>query len=108
MIVHEVFAQIHEGEVKNVMVCENYPMADYLTKATYGSKAFAVDCLQYPCGIGDKYHDGRFWRVDPETGEETPIEYIPTQEQQVRMLQAENNETTIVLAEIFGGNDYAL
>ncbi len=48
MIVHEVFAQVFEGEVKNVMVCENYPTADYLTKCTYGPEAFAVDCLQVP------------------------------------------------------------
>ena len=43
MIVHEVFAQILDGEVKNIMVCDNYPTADYLTKCVYGDEAlFAV------------------------------------------------------------------
>lgn len=107
MIVHEVFAQISEGEVKNVMVCENYPMADYLTKCTYGSEAFAVDCLQWPCRIGDRYHDGFFWRVDQDTGEESMIEYVPTQEQQVRVLQAEKDELTLAMAELIGGDVYA-
>lgn len=107
MIVHEVFAQIHEGEVKNVMVCDNYPTADYLTKCTYGPGAFAVDCLQYPCGIGDKYRDGVFWRTDPETGEETQIPYVPTQEQQIAMLQAEKDGLTLALAELIGGGVYA-
>jgi len=52
MIVHQVFAQIHKGEVKNVIVCDNYELANWLARATYGSEAIAVDCLQYPCGQG--------------------------------------------------------
>lgn len=103
MIVHEVFAQIFEGEVKNIMVCENYPTADYITKCTYGSEAFAVDCLQYPCSAGDKYHDGCFWRVDSETGEETQLPYMPTQEQQIAVLTAENTELILAMAEMIGG-----
>lgn len=103
MIVHEVFAQILEGEVKNIMVCENYPVADYLTKCTYGPEAFAVDCLQYACSVGDKYHDGDFWRVALETGEETAIPPKPTQEQQVATLTAENAELTLAMAEMIGG-----
>lgn len=103
MIVHEVFAQIFEGEVKNIMVCENYPMADYLTKCTYGSEAYAVDCLQYRCSVGDEYHDGFFWHVDLETGEEVQVPYAPTQEQQVSALTAENAELTLAMAEMIGG-----
>lgn len=103
MIVHEVFAQVFEGEVKNIMICDNYPMANYLTKCVYGQDAYAVDCLQYPCNIGDKYHDGLFWRVDEMTGEETVIKYVPTQEQQIEILRAENNELTIALADLIGG-----
>ena len=104
MIVHEIFAQIFEGEVKNIMPCENYPMADYLTKCTYGPEAFAVDCLQYRCGIGDRYHDGFFWRVNPDTGEETVIKYVPTQEQEVQILKAEKDELTLAMAELIGGS----
>lgn len=103
MIVHEVFAQIVDGKVVNITVCDNYPTADHLTKCVFGSDAFAVDCLQYKCAIGDLYHDGNFWRVDPETGEETMVEYVPTQEQQISALQAENEELTLALAEMIGG-----
>lgn len=102
MIVHEVFAQIYDGEVKNIIVCDNYPTADNLTKCIYGDDAFAVDCLQYACGIGDKYHDGTFYRMG-EDGSEKAIEYTPTQEQQVSALQAENNELTVALADLIGG-----
>lgn len=103
-IVHEVFAQVSDGVVQNIMVCENYPMADYLTKCTYGDEAFAVDVLQYNTGIGDLYHDGFFWRVDEETGEETQIPYTPTQEQQVAALTLENEETTLLLSDMIGGS----
>lgn len=88
--------------VQNVMVCENYEDANRITRAVYGDEAFAVDCLQYPCGIGDRYHDGGFWRMQ-EDGTETEIAYVPTQEQQVSLLKAENNELTLAMAEMIGG-----
>lgn len=103
MIVHNVFAQIFEGTVQNIVVGSNYPETDYITKCIYGNDAFAVNCMQFPCAIGDKYHDGLFWTVNPETNEEIRIEYIPTLEQQVQNLKSENNELTIVMAEMIGG-----
>ena len=93
MIVHQVFAQIYEQEVKNVIVCDNYELANWLARATYGQEAIAVDCLQYPCGLGDKYHDGRFFHTE-EDGTETEIQYVPTQEQQVQTLNYENEVLT--------------
>lgn len=104
MIVHEVFAQVADGEVKNIMVCDNYPTADYLTKCIYGPDAFAVDCLQYACGIGDKYHDGAFWRVGVD-GVETEIPYTPTEAQEIAGLKAESNELTLAMAEMIGGTE---
>lgn len=102
MIVHEVFAQICDGEVKNIIVCDNYPTADYLTKCVYGNEAFAVDCLQYACGIGDKYHNNQFFKIG-EDGAESAIPCTPTQEQQVAALQADNNELTLAMADLIGG-----
>lgn len=100
MIVHELFAQVFDGEVKNIMVCENYPTADHLTKCIYGSEAYAVDCLQYKAQIGDKYHDGFFWYTDEETGEETKREYVPTLEQQVTAQETQLSEMTDYQAEM--------
>lgn len=102
MIVHQVFAEISEGVVQNIMVCDNYELANYLARCTYGDEAFSVDCLQYRCSIGDKYHDGLFWHVE-EDGTETEIAYVPTQEQQVAELQALNDELTIAMADMLGG-----
>ena len=83
MIVHEVFAQILDGEVKNIMVCDNYPTADYLTKCVYGDEAYAVDCLQYACGIGDRYHENQFFRVNDDG--------------------TENEELSLAMADLIGG-----
>lgn len=97
MIVHQVYALISEETVQNICVCDNYEMANYIARASYGDGAFAVDCLQYPCSIGFKYHDNNFYYVNPETGEETMVEYVPTQEQQVQTLtnEVENSRAVI-------------
>ena len=102
MIVHQIFAEIYEETVQNIMVCDNYELANYISRCTYGDEAFAVDCLQYPCSIGDKYHDNRFWHIN-EDGEETAVAYVPTEEQEVQILKADNEEITLAVAEMLGG-----
>ncbi len=99
MTAHEVYAHIHDGVVQNVVVAYSYEDANRVARAVYGNDAIAVDCLQYPCEIGDKYIDGVFYKADGIT----PIEYIPTQEQQVKQLQRENAELTLALADMIGG-----
>ena len=107
MIVHQVYAIIDTaGNVQNVMVCDNYEEANVIARCAYGDEAVAVDCLQYPCQPGDKYHDGRFWRTG-EDGQETELIYVPAQEQQVAALEAENRDLTLALAEMIGGGTYA-
>lgn len=85
MTVHQIYAQIQSDEVKNVIICDNYELANYLARATYGQDAFAVDCTQYPCGIGDIYQNGTFYRMLEDHSKE-PVPYIPTPEQQVEQL----------------------
>lgn len=88
MIIHQVFAQIFEGEIKNIIVCDNYEIANWITRASYGDEAFAVDCLQYPCEIGDRYHDETFYNINGD-GSEIEISRIITAEQQVQTLNAQ-------------------
>ena len=82
------------------MVCDNYEMANYLARCSYGEDAFAVDCLQYPCGIGDKYVDSTFYHMNNE-GDFIPIEYVPTQEQQVNALENQLTDTQLALVEVY-------
>ncbi|WP_181005362.1 hypothetical protein [Clostridium sp. 3-3] len=75
-------------------------MANWLARGAYGNSAFAVDCLQYPCGPGDHYHDGAFWRVDENGNEVEEIAYVPTQEQQVSILTGEQEVTMETLVDL--------
>lgn len=107
MIVHQVYALVSEERIQNVCVCDNYEIANHIARASYGDNAFAVDCLRYPCAIGDAYRDGTFYHVNSETGEETAIEYVPTQEEQVQELtiklaiaEAQNLDTALAVAEL--------
>ena len=100
MIVHQVFAQIFNKEIKNIIVCDNYEKANQLARAAYGNSAFAVDCLQQPCSPGDHYHDGIFWRVDENGNEVEEIAYVPTQEQQISNLTGSHDETMEALVDL--------
>ena len=111
MIVHQVYALISEETVQNICVCDDYEMANYIARASYGSDAFAVDCLQYYCAIGDSYRDGNFYHLNEETGEEEVVKYSPTQEQQVDTLtnelattQEDLTQTQLALVESYEEN----
>ncbi|MBE5981527.1 MAG: hypothetical protein E7249_20730 [Paenibacillaceae bacterium] len=99
MVVHQVFAQIFEEEIKNIIVCDNYEMANWLSRAAYGDKAFSVDCLQYPCQAGDRYRDGVFYRVG-ENGAETVIDLVMSTDQEMESLRATVN--TLILSGLEG------
>jgi len=88
MIVHQVFAQIFDEKVQNVIVCDNYEMANWITRASYGDTAFAVDCLCYPCQPGNGYRNNSFYRID-EDGTECAIEAVASTEQEVANLNAQ-------------------
>lgn len=85
MIVHQVYAIVFEEIVQNIIVCDNYELANQIARGTYGDSAVAVDCLQYPCMIGGTYKDGKFYDLQ---GNE--VAYVPTQEEQVQTLQNVN------------------
>ena len=99
MIVHQTYALIHNNEVLNIIVSEDYEMANFIARATYGSSSFAVDCLQYHCCIGDSYIDGTFYHTK-ENGENTPVEYVPTEAQAIVMLTSEMTVMNEYLVEL--------
>ena len=66
MVVDQVFAHILDNKIKNVIVCDNYEVANQLARSIYGQNAIAVECTQYPCGIGDFYIDNSFHYRDKD------------------------------------------
>lgn len=104
MLLHQVYAMVDgSGIVQCVSTFNNYEDANRITRAVYGDDAIAVDCLQYPCGLGDTFRDNRFWRIQ-EDGTEKEIEYVPTAEQQVVTLNRQLLETELALVEQYETN----
>lgn len=88
MIVHQVFAQINNSEIKNIIVCGNYDVANTLARSIYGPNAIAVECTQYPVSIGDKYIDNTFYFKDGIT----QVPRQNTAEEDVKVLNTETTE----------------
>lgn len=97
MSVHYSYAQIYKGKVENLFVCDNFELANQIARCAFGDEAYAVDVCQYATQIGDLYHDGSFWHVDEESGEEMEIPYIPTDSQKIEALQQVNELLTFQL-----------
>lgn len=93
-IAQKVFAFINENEVKNTIVCDNYPLADMLAKTALGNDAFAVEITQIPTSIGHKYEDGFFKDLNGNV-----IDPLPTAEQEVVTLRTENETLNQALTE---------
>lgn len=98
MTAHEVYALIWNGIVQNTCEGHGHNETNRVAKAVYGDDAFAVDCLYCPCQKGDTYADGTFYAPDG-----TARPWLPTPEQQIAQLQAENQELTLALADMIGG-----
>lgn len=91
MKVWDIYALIGSNNiVQNIALYEvgegGYTLANVQAVELYGDGAYAVDVTQIPVGIGDVYENGRFYR------EGVLIERVPTQEEQVQYLTAQNEE----------------
>lgn len=56
------------------------------------------DCTQYAVGIGDKFIDGVFYR------ENERVEYIPSTEEKVAQLEAENKQLQTIANDLLFQN----
>ncbi len=85
MFHHQVYAEIYNEEVKNIIVCSNYEMANVLARNAYGNSAIAVECTYWACGAGDTYGNGKFY--DPQGNER---EYKGSEAENITNLENEN------------------
>jgi hypothetical protein len=100
MWVNQIFSLIKEGVIQNIVVCDNYTVANELSRLTYGDDAIAVDTTLYPVNIGSKYLDGTFYQDDGVT----EILPNPTEAQEISRINTEN----IVLTEYIIDLDYRM
>lgn len=64
---NQIFSQIKDETIKNIIVADNYEIANTSARERFGDGAFAVESTQYPASIGDKYIDGVFYFKDGVT-----------------------------------------
>ena len=96
---------IENGTVLNIAMFDSYEDANRVARLAYNGNAFAEE-YRWLVGIGDKYHDGKFWNVIPseeEEGEPTEKEaqYINTDQENNAELKANQEEATLAMAEIY-------
>ncbi len=95
MFHHQVYAQIRDSQVLNIVVCANYEMANLVARQTYGESAIAVDCTYWACEIGDTFRDNTFYDQQGNQREYkgSEVENITVLQQQV----SDDNDTIIDL-----------
>lgn len=96
----------NDGKVDAVFAvtkCDNPSEAGSIAQAIKGPTAFALECSNYNLYAPTIYRDGRFYNVDEETGEETEAEYIPSPDARLATLQHDNEQLTLALAALIGG-----
>lgn len=100
MIYHQIFAEIQNEEVKNIIVCKDYMIANQLAQKTYGKDAIAVECTFCDCEIGDTYKNNTFF--DPEGNERKywgneieNINKLKIENTQLKKQTSEDNETIL-------------
>lgn len=107
MVVHQVFAVINEEVIENVIVCDNYTLANDLARTVFGESAIAVECTQYCVGIGDFYKEGRFYFKDGETivkRQNTAEEEAAEAKEKAAMIEQQLSDTQLALAEQYEEN----
>ena len=92
-----------DDEVFAVTKCDNPSEAGVIAQAIKGPTAYAVECNNYSLYPPTGYRNKRFYNVDEETGEETEAEYIPSADSRLKTLQHDNEQLTIALAMLLGG-----
>lgn len=71
------------NSIDNIIVADNYDVANQLARNLFGSRAYAVDTTLCPVAIGDKHRDGNFYRDDKL------IPYNPTEAEEIKALREE-------------------
>ena len=102
MLAHYTYAVISDAAVQNVMVCNDIALANQIAMATYGKGAYAIEVSYIPCTIGDRYDGGKFYHTD-EAGEESEVEAVPNEKEEIATLKSLNQSITLALADMIGG-----
>lgn len=87
---NQIFSLISENQIQNIIVCDNYEIANQIARMNYGDNAYAVDTTQYPVSIDCKYIEGIFYDM-----ENNIVERNPTEQEEIQLLKDAYNELEI-------------
>lgn len=100
---NQIFSIINEGIIQNIIVCDNYEIANQIAKINYGDDAYAVDTTHYLVYLGCKHIDGIFYDENDNT-----IKKNPTEQEKIQELELQYNELKIEQIETALESDYRL
>jgi len=60
------FAFISDRRIRDIVVCDNYDVANSIARNIYGNDGIAIDVSHYNVQIDDVYTDGKFYRDGEE------------------------------------------
>lgn len=95
MWINQIFSLINENEIQNIIVCDNYEVANQIARASYGETAYAVDTTLYPVGIGYKHIDGFFYDTSDNL-----VEANPTEAEEIANLKNLNTSLMLAIADL--------
>ena len=93
MYYQRVWGQIDtQGIIRNIIVCDNYEEANYLTRCSYGEGSFAVEINNWQTNIGDTYKQGIFYNKNGE-----PCNQLPDVRERMSNVETRTTENEEVL-----------
>ena len=100
MFYHQIYAQIQNNIVCNIIVCRDYNTANMLAKNIYGKEAFSVECTYWACAIGDKYENNKFYSPNGELRE-----YKGSEAENISKLETQVSEDNDTILDLMYEND---
>lgn len=90
---NQIFSLLSEQKegnykIENVIVADNYEIANRIARLQYGDTSIAIETTRYPVKIGDIYSNGRFFSIETEK----EIKANPTEEEKIKELEKENSD----------------
>lgn len=101
---NQIFSLIYKDTVQNIIVCDNYELANQIARLQLGNSAYAIDTTHYPLSIGDKHINGVFYMDDGVT----IIQKTNTADEDAKEAQAKADSLSDQYAELVVDTDYRL
>ena len=110
MVIHRTFAQIVGTQIKNIIVIDDFFIAQQLTKASFGENSVAVDCSRYPVSVGDYFIDGVFYKADEndKTKQGEVVKRINTADEDAYEANAKATANQRTLADVVVNTEYLM